>query len=161
MAKEPIAAELLDYIDDYIAEIDVNQAVRESKLDSGSNLIVFYRELFAQLFANVVGERISGVGQRSGEKARALYRKHSRNWSKALRALVRDFEHFCKIYPDLLGEEYGESNEAVSDLHFDLLPGLLDHLEEWARGDGRDGLGDRTAAARERYGRFVETFQGA
>lgn len=122
---------------------------------------MFYRELFAQLFANVVGERISGVGQRSGENARALYRGRARDWSPALRALVRDFEHFCKIYSDLLGQEYGEGDEAVSDLHFDLLPRLLDHLEQWARAESNHELAEQTAAARERYGHFMETFEAA
>jgi hypothetical protein len=159
MADAPIAVELLDYVDDYIDETDFNQAVRGSGLDPGSNLIAFYREFFAQLFANVVGERISGVGPRTGAKARALHRKHSRDWQPALRALVRDFEHFCKLYPDLLGEEYGEGNEAVSDLHFDLLPDLLEHLEAWARAENDHELGDRAQDARERYGEFVDTFE--
>jgi hypothetical protein len=159
LADARIAPDLLDYIDDYVEETDFNSAVRGSGLDSGSNLIVFYRELFAQLFANVIGERITGVGQRSGERARALYRSRGRQWSPALRVLVREFQHFCKIYPDLLGEEYGGGNEAVSDLHFDLLPGLLDHLEQWARGEGDRTLADRTAAASKRYGEFVETFE--
>src|SRR5437588_6031119 len=78
--RPPVAPELLRYIDDYIEETDINSAVSEDELDSGSNLVVFYRELFAQLFANVVGERITGISQRSGEKAAELYQRHRKDW---------------------------------------------------------------------------------
>jgi hypothetical protein len=53
----PVAPALLEYVDDYIAETSINDAVQERDLDAESNLVVFYRELFAQLFANVIGER--------------------------------------------------------------------------------------------------------
>ena len=49
-----VAPELLRYVDDYIEETNLDDALR-SHLDSNSNLIVFCREFFAQLFANVVG----------------------------------------------------------------------------------------------------------
>jgi hypothetical protein len=158
VAEHRIAPELLRYIDDYLAETTINAAVRRSELDSDSNLIVFYRELFAQLFANVVGERITGISQRSGERARELYRKHRRAWRDPLRQLVRDFQHFCKIYPDLLGEGYSGGNEEISKLHFDLLPSVLAHLESWARQEDETQLETSVADARRRYREFVDAF---
>jgi hypothetical protein len=58
----PIAPELFDYIDDYLDETALNEAVEQDELDSQSNLIVFCRELFAQLFVNVIGEAITTIG---------------------------------------------------------------------------------------------------
>lgn len=154
-----VAPELLRYIDDYLEETNINDAVREDELDSDSNLIVFYRELFAQLFANVVAERITGIGQRSGERARELYERHGSEWSVPLRSLVREFQHFCKLYPDLLGAAYGGGNEAVVDLHFGLLPGLLHKLKGWAELEGDEALVEATEQARRRYGQFLDDFE--
>jgi hypothetical protein len=158
--SRPVAAELLRYVDEYIQEEDFNRAVRSKELDSESNLIVFYRELFAQVFANVVGEKITGMGARSGEKARELYERHAQDWSHELCELVRDFQHFCKIYPDLLGDTYGGS-EAVADLHFSLLPQLLMHLEDWAINSGETELATAVAGSRGRYSEFAAELEPA
>jgi hypothetical protein len=158
VAEHRIAPELLRYIDDYLAETTINAVLRHDALDSDSQLVVFYRELFAQLFANVVGERITGISQRSGERARALYRLRGQTWSAPLRELVRDFQHFCKIYPDLLGEGYSGGNEEISELHFDLLPSVLAHLETWAHDEGKIGLAQAVADAARRYGDFIDAF---
>src|SRR4051794_7497834 len=117
MPDHRITPSLVRYVDDYMEETSIDAALRDDALDADSQLIVFYRELFAQLFANVIGERITGINQRSGERARALYRQHKTVWSAPLRQLVRDFQHFCKIYPDLLGEGYSGGNEEITELH--------------------------------------------
>ncbi len=97
VARTPaIAPELLRYVDDYIDETDVGSAIR-ADLDAASNLIVFCRELFAQLFANVVGEAITGIGGVSAQRANILRRKSGRKWPESLRLLVGHFQHFCKI----------------------------------------------------------------
>lgn len=149
-----VSPELLRYVDDYIQEEDVNRAAREDELDAESNLIVFYREVFAQLFANVLHDPITGFRSRSGERARALYRRKGSSWPATLRQLVRDYQHFCKIYPDLLGDMYG-SSEAVGNLHVDLLPTLLGHLEAWAREGGHLELVSSVGASRQRYDNFI------
>jgi len=155
----PIAPQLLRYVHDYIDETNVNDAVSDTELDSGSNLIVFYRELFAQLFANVLHQPITGIDMRSGERARELYERRGREWREGQRALVRDYQHFCKLYPDLLGEEYGGGNEAVVELHFELLPTLLGHLGDWAGEATQNELRDAVGEARERYLEFMNEFE--
>lgn len=161
MSKKRIAPELLRYVDDYLAETSINAAVRKDALDADSRLIVFYRELFSRLFANVVGERITGIGQRSGQRARELYQQRRRTWSMPLRELVRDFQHFCKAYPDLLGEAYSGGSEEISELHFAMLPSVLAHLEGWAQEEGETGLAAAVADTRSRYGAFVDAFDPA
>src|SRR4051794_25339492 len=148
----------MGYVDDYVAEVSIDAALGEEALDSDSQLVVFYRELFAQLFANVIEEPITGISQRSGERARELYRQRGSTWPPPLRDLVRDFQHFCKIYPDLLGEGYGGGSEEISELHFDLLPSVLTNLERWAESEGEQTLANVASDGRRRYGEFVDSF---
>ena len=154
----PVAPELLRYIDDYIEETDLGSAL-ETDLDSDSNLIVFCRELFAQLFANVVGEAITGIGSVSAQRANVLRRKNRARWPASLRLLVGHFQHFCKVYADLLGEGYSGSSEAMSDFHFDLVPSLLGDLEKWADEAGVAPLGSAVHSARERYDDFLSKWE--
>jgi hypothetical protein len=133
LATEPpaIAPELLRYVDDYIDETDLGSALG-SDLDSDSNLIVFCRELFAQLFANVVGEAITGISSVSAQRANVLRRKAGRRWPSSLRRLTGHFQHFCKAYADLLGETYSGGSDARSDFYFEFVPSVLRDLEKWA-----------------------------
>lgn len=161
MADGAVAPELLDYIDDYVEETDFNQAVRSSGLDSESQLIVFYRELFAQLFANVLGEPLLGINDRSAKRANVLYRRHRRDWPPSLRRLVKDFQRLCKIYPDLLGAAYSDGGDLISKLHFDLLPQLLRHLEAWADDTESEALRERASEASQVFADFIDTFEPA
>jgi hypothetical protein len=102
MANEgAVAPQLLDYVAEYVDETDLSSALADD-FDSDSNLIVFCRELFAQLFANVVGEAITTISSTSAQRANVLRRKHGRTWGAPLRRLVGHFQEFCKIYTDLL-----------------------------------------------------------
>jgi hypothetical protein len=155
---EPIAVALLRYVDDYVDESDVNEAVSGGDLDSDSNLIVFYRELFSQLFANVLAEPITSISLSSARRARRLQLTKGGEWSRPLKALVRSFQHLCKIYRDLLGEQYGEGGDAVSELHFDLLPTLLLELQAWAKDEGLEELEKATRASAAKYRSFIDAF---
>lgn len=83
MNSSPIAPELLDYVNDYVDESDLNTAI-DIELESDSNLILFCRELFGQLFANVIGEPITGIGEASAQRANILRRKNRRGWPNPL-----------------------------------------------------------------------------
>lgn len=155
----PVAPALLRYVDEYVEERTMNEVLRAETIDDDSALLVFYRELFAQLFANVLKEPLTGVGQRAGERARELYTASARDWSPPLRELVRDFQHFVKIYPDLLGNAYGDGNEAINDLHWDLLPSLLAHVQAWATNEALHDLASAAAASAERYRDFLDAFE--
>src|SRR6266487_4665303 len=126
-----IAPELLLYVDEYIDETDLGSAIG-SDLDATSNLLVFSRELFGQLFANVVGEPITGFGPASAQRANILRRRNRGRWPGSLRRLVGHFQHLCKIYSDLLGETYGGGSQAKGDFHFEFIPTVLADLESWA-----------------------------
>lgn len=159
MTDTPVAPALLRYVDEYVEERTMNEAVRSAQVNDDSALVVFYRELFAQLFTNVLDEPLTGVGQRAGERARELYSASAHEWSPPLRDLVRDFQHFVKIYPDLLGNAYGDGNEAINDLHWHLLPTLLSHVTAWAMNEGLDDLAAAATASATRYGDFVDAFE--
>lgn len=96
-----VAPELLRYVDDYIDETNLDDALR-SHLDSNSNLIVFCRELFAQLFANVVGEAITSIGPTSAQRANVLRRMNKGRWPASLSRLIGHFQRFCKSIPTSL-----------------------------------------------------------
>ena len=158
MTNVPIAPELLRYVDDYIDETDLGMAL-DDELDSTSNLVVFCRELFAQLFANVIGERITGIGATSAQRANILRRKHGGSWPEPLRRLVGHFQHLSRVYDDLLGVAYSGGSEARSDFHFDFIPSVLSDLEAWARERGDDELAVAVAATRTRYARYLMTWE--
>jgi hypothetical protein len=159
MAKRPaIAPELLRYVDDYIDETDLGSALA-ADLDSDSNLIVFCRELFAQLFANVIGEAITGISGASAQRANVLRRKAGREWPSSLRRLVGHFQHFCKVYADLLGEGYSGSSEARSDFHFDFVPSVLRDLERWANEAEEGDLSAAVSSTRRRYDGYLSNWE--
>lgn len=159
VARTPaIAPELLRYVDDYIDETDVGSAIR-ADLDATSNLIVFCRELYAQLFANVVGEAITGIGGVSAQRANVLRRKSGRKWPESLRLLVGHFQHFCKIYTDLLGGGYSGGGEARSEFHFEFVPAVLGDLETWAKESGADDLATTVSESRQRYDEYLSKWE--
>jgi hypothetical protein len=77
------------------------------------------------------------------------------DWPPVLVRLVRDFQHFCKIYPDLLGREYGGGNESIAELHFGLLPGLLLDIREWAQHEGDSELVAKAEQRRRDYAEYL------
>jgi hypothetical protein len=153
-----VAPALLRYIDDYVNETNLPSALDED-LDSGSTLIVFCRELFAQLFANVIGEPITGIGGVSAQRANVLRRTKGRTWPPSLKRLVGDFQHFCKIHGDLLGEGYSGGGEATNEFHFDFVPSVLSDLHRWASDAGLSDLADTVAATRGRYDLFLSDLE--
>jgi hypothetical protein len=146
-----VAPELLRYVDDYVDETNLDDALR-SHLDRNSNLIVFCRELFAQLFANVVGEAITSIGAASAQRANVLRRTHKSRWPASLNRLVGHFQRFCKSYPDLVGEGYSGGGEVLSDFHFDFMTSVLHDLEAWA---GETGDAELAGAVHESAGRYT------
>jgi hypothetical protein len=151
---QPIAPELLDYVDDYIDESEINDVI-EGEFDADSNLIVFCRELFSQVFANVIGEPLTGFSAINAQRANVLRRTQTgRAWLAPLRRLVSRFQHFCKVYTDLLSEGYSTS-EARSDFHFEFIPSVLNDLEAWAAETGHDDLHERVVAAQTAYDDYL------
>ena len=55
--------------------------------------------------------------------------------------------------------EDGGGSESISELHFGLLPGLLRHLEDWARHEGHAQLEHAASSAGKRYGAFLERYE--
>lgn len=155
---QAVAPELLRYVDDYIDETDLNSALG-STLDSDSNLLVFCRELFAQLFANVIGEAITGIGSVSAQRANVLRRRAGRTWPSSLRRLVGHFQHLCKAYADLLGETYSGGSDARSEFHFDFVPSILRDLEKWAKDVGEDDLATTVSDTRGRYDAYLSDWE--
>lgn len=153
-----VAPELLAYVDDYVDETSLVDALRSS-LDSESNLIVFCRELFAQLFANVVGEAITSIGSTSAQRANVLRRMHKAHWPASLSRLVGHFQRFCKIYPDLLGEGYSGGSETMSDFHFEFMVTLLHDLGAWARDAGAADLARAVHESGQRYTEFLDAWE--
>jgi hypothetical protein len=150
----PIAPALLRHIDEFIDEETLSTAL-DQEFDRDSRLIVFCRELFGQLFANVVGEAITGFGPTNAERASVLRRKNRSNWPPPLRRLVGHFLHYCKLHSDLLGEGYSGGSEARSEFYFEFLPSLLRDLEIWGRDAGGRELLKAIAGGRERYDRYL------
>lgn len=150
----PVAVELLDFVDDYINESEINAAL-EAELDADSNLIVFSRELFAQLFANVIAEPLTGFAGVNAQRANVLRRTAAgRRWGTPLRRLVSHFQRFCKIYSDVLSEGYSTS-EARSDFHFEFIPSVLNDLKAWAEGEGYVALVARISNAQQSYHAYL------
>lgn len=154
--RYPLAPELLAYIDDYITEADPERALAEP-LDSGANLLVFCRELYAQLFANVIGEPITGIGSAAATRAVVLMRSNGRRWQPELVSLVRMFLHFSKFYPDLIGEMYSESPDEVGNFHVNFVPSLLRALAAWATATRETALAIAVASAIVAYSEFLAT----
>ena len=153
-----IAPELVDYIEDYLEETGLDEAVERDELDPDSNLIVFCREVFVQLFANVIGETISTIGPTSAERANVLLRLHRHRWPASLRRLVGRFQHFCKMYPDLVGKQYGDGSDEISEFHLDFVPDLLRELEAWAEAQEQDALLAAIKRVRGPYDQAVKGF---
>lgn len=96
--RPPIAPELLRYVDDYVRETNVDAAMEASDLDSESNLVAFYRELFSQLFANVLGEPITSFSAAGAQRARRLYLR--KRLEVAVSASSRKYKAFIDSFFD-------------------------------------------------------------
>lgn len=154
--NQGIAPELLQYVVDYVDETALESVLED--VESESNLIVFCRELFGQLFANVIGEAITGIGAASAQRANVLRRTRGRTWPGSLRRLVGHFQHFCKIYRDLLGEGYSGGSDARSEFHFTFIPNVMNDLEAWAKESEAPDLAEAITRARRRYDEYLSTW---
>lgn len=88
-----------------------------------------------------------------------LRRKAGRRWPGSLRRLVGQFQHFCKVYADLLGEGYSGSSEARSDFHFDFVPSVLRDLEGWANESAEGDLAAAVSSTRRRYDDYLSNWE--
>lgn len=153
-----VAPELARYIEDYVEETDIGGALGSS-LDSDSNLIVFCQGFFSQFFANVIGEPIETIGARSAQRANVLLRRRRAGFSATVKRLIRRFQHFCKLYPDLLGERYGGGLDAVAAFHFEFVPAFLLEIEAWATEEREEPLKQAIGDARAAYAEFENSFE--
>ena len=159
MAKPaPVAPELLRYVDDYIEETDLNTAI-EDALDADANLLIFVRELFAQIFANVIHEPLTAPSAANAQRANVLRRKNRSEWPESLGRLVGHFQRWSKIYDDLIGEGYGGESETRSEFHFEFIPSVLADLEEWAAGASETELAEAISSTRQRYDEFLSDLE--
>jgi hypothetical protein len=152
----PVAPELLRYVDDYIDETDLGTAI-EDALDADANLLVFVRELFAQIFANVIREPLTGPTAANAQRANVLRRKNRSEWPASLGRLVGHFQRWTKTYDDLIGEGYGGGSEARGAFHFEFIPSVLTDLEAWSIETSEDELSAAVTLTRQRYDEFLSS----
>jgi len=156
-APTRVAPELTRYLDDYISEVALGEVLDE-ELEPGSNLLAFCRGAFDQLLANVVGVEAKRPSANSAVQMRTLMRKRKRQWSPELSRLMGRFQHFCKIYPDVTGDEYGGGSEAMTSFHTDFVPGFIRDLEAWAASEQEKELASALAHSRGDYDAWVQQF---
>jgi hypothetical protein len=93
--KESIALELFDRIEEYADELQEEADDKEPTLGSGTSIIVFCENFFAQFFRSFLGTRISGITYRSKMVAARQRRSLSAEKHQATRQLIAQFENLC------------------------------------------------------------------
>jgi hypothetical protein len=150
-----ISAEVLDFVDDYVAAHGGEEEHSDERVGADAFLLNFCRSQFEQLFANVIGEPITGFNLSNAAKANVLRRRNRRVWSQPLRRLTGDFQRCCKMYPDLVGAGYSDDSEAMTEFHLDFIPKILLHLWEWAEAEDETALAQAAAETRDAYDLFL------
>ncbi len=135
---DPVSPELFAFVDEVTEEIASQDALQKT-LDADEGLLLFAREFYVQFFENVLKAPITSISTKSGLRANRLMRDKKQHWDGPTRALVRRFQRLCKIYSELLGEQY-ESREAIEDFQREFVLGLLDEILDWARKAGQEEI---------------------
>jgi hypothetical protein len=136
----PVSPELFAFVDEVAEEIASEDELQKT-LDADEGLLLFAREFYVQFFENVLKAPITSIGTKSGLRANRLMRDKKRSWDRPTQALVRRFQRLCKIYSELLGEQY-ESRNVIEDFQRAFVLGLLDEIVEWARKAGHNEIED-------------------
>jgi hypothetical protein len=127
---DPVSPELFAFVDEVAEEI-ASQDELQKTLDADEGLLLFAREFYVQFFENVLKAPITSISTKSGLRANRLMRSKRGDWDRPTQALVRRFQRLCKIYTELLGEQY-ESRSAIEDFQREFVLELLDEIVDWA-----------------------------
>lgn len=123
---------------------------------------MFVREFYVQFFA-VIGMTITSIGFDSGTQAnllmRSMRRRKPRGWQQSC-SLIRRFLHLSKIYLELLGEQYAESSDAISNFQRQFVSEMLDEISAWALEFKYSGLHDAAVKAKRVLRNAIEEVAG-
>lgn len=151
----PVSPAVVGFLEDYIAEVDMADALEQTEMDADELLVVFCREAFNQFFSNVLLRPMQAPSSLAAEMANLLAREHP-EWSPQRRRVVRQYQHFCKMYWDLVGEFYGGGTDTVRRFHFEFVPAMLDDLVLWAAQAREAELVARLIPAQLAYARLLK-----
>lgn len=154
MANQPVALAVFDFLRDARGELTAASSVDEA-FRSTSAAREFCLNFFLQFFENALEVPIESVSMKSAAEANVLAKKR-RELTKPQRALIRRFQHLCKIDADIRGGDYGGGRVVYRSFHEDFLPTLLDDIAAWARSEEQDELAVRADAEAESYRSTVD-----
>lgn len=152
--SRPIEIGLFAFVDEAATGIQEEDEL-STELDAESGLLLFVRDFYVQFFENVLEEPITSIGTRSALKANRLMRAGGKRWDTPVRALVRRFQKLCKLYPELLGEQY-ESADVIASFQRDFVIGMLAEIVTWARSVDHAQIAERAAESESLLRSVVE-----
>jgi hypothetical protein len=155
--QRSIAIELFDRIEEYADELQEKAEDEEPALGSGTSIIVFCENFFAQFFRSFLGIRITGMSSRSKMVAARQRRNLSAEKHQATRQLIAQFENLCDLWPDLLGSRYAHSSTLRTEFNISFLPTLFKRIISWAEERGEERIVQR---AREAALYYTESIEG-
>lgn len=154
MADQIVALAVFDFLDDARGELLAASSIDEA-FRTTSAAREFCLNFFLQFFENALEAPIESVSMKSAAEANILAKKRL-DLSKPQRALIRRFQHLCKIDADIRGGDYGGGRAVYRSFHEDFLPTLLDDVGAWAKSEGQDQMAVRASQEAESYRSTVD-----
>ena len=154
MSEEPIAPEIFGMLEEYTENRSVSAVAGSTPLDPESSVLAFSENFYAQFFRHEMKVYITSVSAVSSRRAGVLRRRTPA--SEEQRRLIRDFQHLCKVHPDLVGETYGGGGDDRAEFFLSQLPDMLRHIETWASAAGYGRTAERAGRTIEIYNRFLD-----
>jgi hypothetical protein len=131
MPEHFISLKLFDSLDEYILQLDGDEAITDDVVPETSPVIVFVENAFAQFFENEVGSEIKGFDDKSKRRATRL-RSSKKDLSKQARALIVLYKQFCDIYDDVRSASYVGQALVLEEFHKKLIVRLLERIRALA-----------------------------
>jgi hypothetical protein len=138
---------LFDFIDEVVHDIEQGVLEGESRVESGSTILVFCQGFFDQFFA-ALGENITGFRAKAKRDAAAFVERLRSRTEPAMeqaRKIIVAFEEFCDLAKDVLGD-YTDTSitfERVADF----VRRLLRSTQHWAELSDKAALAARAGLA--------------